>query len=199
MTRNDITGIVLCGGRATRMGGVEKALQTMNSRALVAHVLERLTPQVSAVIVSANREREAYQALGVPVVQDITTGIGPLGGLQAALQAVHTPWFFCCPGDAPFLDRQVVERLGAVAENDGCTMAFPHDGLRDQHLFLLGRVDIGGKLNAYLAGGRRSAHGFAESAQACRVSLADIADSFLNINALPELQAAEILARANQK
>lgn len=184
----EITGIILCGGRAERMGGVEKPLQPLAGHPLVWHVHERLSAQVSAVIISANRHQADYEALAPVVVGDVTRDRGPLGGLDAALRVITTPWAFVCPGDAPYLDRDLVRRLSAAV--GGADMVFPHDGQQEQPLFLLVRTSLDRALATYLERGQRSVHGFAHQHGAVCVSATDIAPSFLNINTLDDLKAA---------
>jgi molybdopterin-guanine dinucleotide biosynthesis protein A len=188
-----VTGIVLCGGQARRMGGVEKPLQLLDGVPLVALVRERLMPQVARVIISANRAHEAYAAWGDLVVADAETALGPLGGLAATLPLVTTPWFFCCPGDAPFLDRALVARLADVLGNAPC--AIPSDGERPQHLFLLGQTTLLVALRGYLAAGSRSVHGFVAAQQPALLEAADIADAFRNINTPADLSAAATAPR----
>ena len=81
-----ITGVVLAGGLGRRMGGVEKGLIELRGRPLLAHVIERLRPQVDELLLNANREIQRYAAFGVPVVGDVIEGcVGPLAGLHAGL------------------------------------------------------------------------------------------------------------------
>lgn len=185
-----ITGIILCGGQARRMGGVEKPLQLLHGRPLVAHIRERLLPQVSTIVISANREREAYAQWGDSVVVDNTPDLGPLGGLQAALAVVRTPWFFCCPGDAPFLMPDLVGRLAHALTTSGRSLAYPHDGQRGQHLFLQGRGTLAAELDVYLAKGGRSVQRFMEEHQPLVVDMVDEAASFRNINSPEDLAHA---------
>jgi molybdenum cofactor guanylyltransferase len=197
ITRDDITGVILCGGGARRMGGVEKPLQLLAGRPLFRHVQERLAPQVSGVVISANREREAYAHAGDPVIADETPGQGPLGGIATALAMAHTPYLFCCPGDAPFLDRSLVSRLSAPLGGDAdAGLCLPHDGVRAQHLFLLVRSSMQDDLTRYLASGERSVRGFVAAHHALTVDASDIVDSFVNINTDEELRAADATARA---
>ncbi len=187
----DITGIVLCGGQARRMAGIEKPLQFLHERPLVAHVVERLRPQVGAILISANREMPVYAAIGHQVINDLTTGLGPLGGLQAALVLVRTPWFFCCPGDAPFLDRRIIARLGAVANAaPSKKLVVPSDGERSQHLFVLGAASLRIPLDNYLASGRRSVREFIDTNAGQVVTLPDLTASFRNINSMEDLERA---------
>ena len=182
----EITGVILCGGRGHRMGDVEKPLQLLHGRPLVQHVRDSLTPQVGRVIISANRERARYAEFGHDVVPDASEGLGPLGGLGSAAAHVRTPWIFCCPGDAPLLDRTLVPRLMAsVSEaHDG---AVPHDGERAQHLFLLVRTHRCQTIAAQLAAGHRSVHAWLTTLRVHHVPMPELSASFCNVNTRHEL------------
>lgn len=198
----DITGVILCGGDARRMSGADKPLLLLDALPLVAHVHARLAPQVTRVLVSANRTHDVYAAYGDAVVSDDTPAAGPLAGLSAALRAVQskssdaTPYLFACPGDAPFLDRHLVSRLARAMADSEADIAVPHDGTRSQHLFLLlrttGQPASGeSSVQAYLDAGKRSVHGWLDTQQVVRVDAADIADSFVNINTPQDLLDAQ--------
>lgn len=104
MQSEAITGVVLAGGRATRMGGIDKGLQALNGRPLWRHVAEALAPQVDELVISANRHLEQWRASGYPVFRDIQEGYqGPLAGMLAVMQQVASPWFVFCPCDTPFI------------------------------------------------------------------------------------------------
>lgn len=177
-----ITGVILCGGKARRMDGVEKALEMAGGTPLVGHVRERLAPQVGSVIISANREPSAYAAWGDRVVHDLVADCGPLGGLLSAMEVVDTPYTFCCPGDAPFLARALVSRLADALEASGASAGMPHDGERPQPLFLLLRTSSREALRQYLAAGDRSVLGFTAHLGAAVMPAADEQASFLNVN-----------------
>lgn len=170
------------------MGGADKPLLTVAGAPLVAHVARRLVPQVRTVCVVANRSPDAYAALGFPVLRDATPGLGPLGGIAAALAAVETPLLFVCPGDAPLLAPTLVARLMAALGPDDMA-AYPHDGVRTQPLFLLLRVSVREALSAHLAGGGRAVHGWVASLGARSVAAHDLAASFRNVNTPEELEA----------
>ncbi len=177
----DVTGVMLCGGDARRMGGVEKPLLLWHDRPLLAHALDRLLPQVGHVIVSANRELDTYRAFGHRVVSDDVPKLGPLGGLASAERHVTTPWVFLCPGDAPRLDTALVSRL-AAATTGSTTAVFPHDGERGQYLFLLVRTAAIVSLASYLVDGARSVHGWLATIGAKAVDMREIASTFTNVN-----------------
>ncbi len=112
MERTAISGLVLAGGRGLRMGGVDKGLQPFRGRPLVDHAIARLAPQVAEVMVSANRNAEAYAARGVRVLADPGADFpGPLAGMLAGLRAARTTWLAVVPCDSPLLPADLVERL----------------------------------------------------------------------------------------
>lgn len=190
--REDITGVILCGGSGARMGGVEKPLELFLGAPMVQHVRERLLPQVTRVVISANRERDRYAAWGDAVVADNLVDAGPLAGLFAALAPVRTPYLFCCPGDTPLLDTTLVSRLAASVTSTDIVVAFPDDGVRPQHLFMLLRAAPATvSLEAYLAAGHRSVHGWLATVQHTVVRARDIAGSFVNVNTPQQLSALE--------
>ncbi len=97
MQSEAITGVVLAGGRATRMGGIDKGLQALNGRPLWRHVAEALAPQVDELVISANRHLEQWRASGYPVFRDIQEGYQGLAGMLAVMQQVASPWFVFAP------------------------------------------------------------------------------------------------------
>ena len=100
----DITGLVLAGGMGRRMDSRDKGLIAFRGKPMVAHVIERLAPQVGSLIINANRNLDQYGGLGYPVVSDEVSGYaGPLAGLHAGLRACTTPLIVTAPCDSPFL------------------------------------------------------------------------------------------------
>ena len=130
MQSEAITGVVLAGGRATRMGGIDKGLQLLNGRPLWRHVAEALAPQVDELVISANRHLEQWRASGYPVFRDIQEGYqGPLAGMLAVMQQVASPWFVFCPCDTPFIPSFLVERF--IQQRGDAPVVWAHDGERD--------------------------------------------------------------------
>jgi molybdenum cofactor guanylyltransferase len=188
--RPDVTGLILCGGAARRMSGVEKALQLLDGVPMVAHVHARLSPQVACVVISANRELHHYQQWADRVLPDDLPDCGPLGGIATALRQVDTPLLFCCPGDAPLLHDTLVDRLVTALALTDADIAVPHDGARDQPLFALMRVGERHSLQSYLEIGGRSVQGWLAGCHVVTVDASDIAGHFININTAAELAAA---------
>lgn len=151
-----VTGLILAGGAGRRMGGADKGLVGYRGRPLVAHVVERLTPQVGTLLVSANRNHETYAAFGHPVIPDAEADYpGPLAGLAAGLAACTTPWLLCVPCDCPDLPLDLASRLYAAADAAAMPMAVActRDGV--QPTFQLCRRELLPALLAYLAAGKR--------------------------------------------
>lgn len=121
--RERVTGLVLAGGRGSRMGGTDKGLLDFGGQPVAQHVLRRLQPQVDASIISANRHLDRYRAMGVPVVEDAASGEpgfdGPLAGVLAGLRICQTPWLACVPCDAPWFPTDLVDRLMHAATSGG--------------------------------------------------------------------------------
>ena len=185
-----ITGIVLAGGQGRRMGGVDKGLQLLNGRPMIAHVIARLAPQVDGIVINANQNREAYAAFGHPVVPDAIEGYaGPLAGLHAGLQAAAQPLVVTAPCDSPFLPGDLVGRLAAaLGEND---LAVAKTGTQAHPVFALVRRGLLGHLAAYLAGGGRKIDAWYASLKVVEVAFDGEADAFSNINTREELREHE--------
>jgi molybdopterin-guanine dinucleotide biosynthesis protein A len=189
-TRAEITGVVLAGGRGTRMGGQDKGLVELEGRPLAAHVLARLAPQVGALLISANRNLDRYAALGAPVVTDLPEHgpfAGPLAGIRAALAAIETPWLAVVPCDAPNIPLDLVHRLAVGLARARASMAVA--GGRAHGLCCLLHASLRGSLDAALARGQRRVASWLASVGAQAVEFAD-ADAFANLNAAVDLHAA---------
>lgn len=183
-----ITGVILAGGQGRRMGGADKGLQELGGRPMAAHVLERLAPQVGAVLISANRNLERYAELGCPVLPDTLDGYaGPLAGLQAALAQATTPLLVTAPCDSPFLPADLVARLhdGLVAQQAELAVACA-DG-RAHRAFCLLRRELLPGLDAFLAAGERRVGLWHASLKVAEVDFSDEAAAFGNINTTDEL------------
>lgn len=192
----DITGLVLAGGRATRMGGVDKGLQPHRGVPLARHALERLRPQVGALLVNANRHLEAYRAWGVDVLPDAQADFaGPLAGLLAGLRAARTRWLVSVPCDTPGFPADLVARLTAAAQAEDADIALAAtreaDGrLQPQPVFCLLRTALAASLQAFLDGGQRKIDRWTAQHR-CATVVFDDADAFFNANTLDELAALQ--------
>ena len=188
--RNDVTGLVLAGGRGSRMGGVDKGLQMLDGEPLVQHALRRLTPQVAAVMINANRHQETYVQFGLPVWPDADADFaGPLAGFLAGLSHCETEWLVTVPCDSPRFPLDFVARLAnAVGDARAAVVVTEEAGVRQrQPVFCLMRRSLQADLAAYLAGGGRKIERWLES-QGCVDVLFDDLDAFFNANTINELR-----------
>jgi len=124
IAREDITGLVLAGGRGSRMGGVDKGLQNHNGVPLALHALLRLQPQVGETMINANRNLGAYESMGVPVWPDAQSDFpGPLAGVLVGLERCETPYLVTVPCDTPNFPLDLVERLARALDAEGADLA----------------------------------------------------------------------------
>ncbi|MYM68541.1 molybdenum cofactor guanylyltransferase [Pseudoduganella sp. FT55W] len=203
--KSKITGLILAGGRGTRMGRVDKGLQPFRGSTLAAHVLARLSPQVATVAINANRNLPQYQALAgeSPVLPDFLDGYaGPLAGLQIGLQFCPTELLLTAPCDSPFFPEDLAARLYAAMQEQGADMAIAVTMERDPEqpdaapfrqphpVFALLKASVLPQLDAYLDTGARRMEGFFNTLKVAEVLFEDSA-AFSNINTLEELQHHE--------
>ena len=199
-----IVGIVLAGGRSSRMGGNDKCLQPLGGKPMLAHVLARLRPQVSEILVSTNSDR--FAGFGMPVVADNVSGFqGPLAGVEAGLAWVavncpHVAWAVTVPGDTPFIPADLVRRL-AEADRAAGTMAVARSETGVHPVVAVWLVSMADDLKAALAGGLRNVSRWAEMQGAAQVFFpaSEIGgrevDPFFNINRKEYLAEAESESR----
>ncbi|HEC13167.1 MAG TPA: molybdenum cofactor guanylyltransferase [Acidiferrobacteraceae bacterium] len=185
-----ITALILAGGKAKRMGGIDKGLYKLaDDRPIVEHVLSRIQPQVERVLISANRNREHYLHYGDTVVPDQKhRQWGPLAGVASAMQTPLGDYLLVCPCDAPQLPLDLCERLcqGWIVGETECILA--HDGKRPQPLFCLLSSTLGLKIDAYLDAGQRRVEQFMLGLNHQVVDFSDQSSAFLNINTLEQIQ-----------
>jgi len=202
----DITGLLLAGGRGSRMGGVDKGLQLFNGEPLALHAMRRLAPQVGPLMVNANRNLADYEAFGVPVWPDSLADYpGPLAGFLTGLAHCTTPWLLTVPCDTPLFPLDLVARLAeAAAANDAeIAMASAPEAaadsatppaLRPQPVFCLLRADLHDSLRRFTEAGGRKVHAWTAQHHTVAVPFdrpGDAPDAFFNANTLAELQALE--------
>jgi len=191
--RSDITGLVLAGGRGSRMGGVDKGLQMLDGVPLVQHALQRLAPQVGALMVNANRHLDTYAGFGVPVWPDEPADYaGPLAGFLAGLAHCQTPWLASVPCDTPRFPSDLVARLAAGLGDAPLAIATTlEDGrVQRQPVFCLMSRSLKRDLEAFIAdGGRKIEHWLAR--HRCADVPFDDASAFFNANTADELRRLE--------
>ncbi|KVC65427.1 molybdenum cofactor guanylyltransferase MobA [Burkholderia stagnalis] len=193
-----IAGLLLAGGRATRMDGADKGLQLLDGTPLALHVLRRLAPQVDETLISANRHPDRYAELGAPfgarVVPDATGDFpGPLAGLLAGMRAARAPLVACAPCDSPFLPDDLVARLHAAlgAQQADIAMAVLVDARQErapQPTFALLRTSLADDLAGRLDAGDRKVRAWYARHKTVEVEFHD-ERAFYNANSWQELAA----------
>ena len=187
-----IAAVVLAGGLARRMGGVDKGLVELNGKPMVEWALQRILPQVGRVIINANRNPELYGRFAVPVVADAIEGhLGPLAGLLTAMQYFDEDYVFMCPCDSPFLPPTMVKTLYDAMQSESAGIAVATDGVRQQPVFLLTHKKCLPSLQKFLAAGERKIDRWFDEEKLVEVSFAEHPDAFRNINTEEELMAVE--------
>jgi molybdopterin-guanine dinucleotide biosynthesis protein A len=200
----EITGIILAGGRGSRMGGADKGLQNFNGVPLALHTLLRLSPQVGEVMVNANRNLAAYESFGVPVWPD-ASGLGefsgPLAGFLTGLEHCETPYLLTVPCDTPLFSEDLVARLAQAMmreDADIAVVAAPEeDGqLRAQPVFCLLRARLLESLMLFTSTGGRKIDAWTAQHNTVLVPFnlpGDDPRAFFNANTLAELHQLEAL------
>ncbi|EGQ5296778.1 molybdenum cofactor guanylyltransferase MobA [Enterobacter cloacae] len=186
----EIIGVVLAGGRATRMAGKDKGLQHLNGKPLWQHVSDTLADQVAAMAISANRHIDIYQRSGYPVYQDTLGDYpGPLAGMLSVMQQSEAEWFVFCPCDTPFIPSCLVERL--VQFRDGALVVWVHDGERDHPAITLIHRSLVPALQDYLTAGERRVMVFMRQSGGHSVDFSDWKSAFVNVNTTEDLQTMQ--------
>ena len=188
---NDITGLILAGGRGSRMGGVDKGLQNHQGMPLALHALMRLATQVGPVMINANRNLGAYESFGAPVWPDpVGDYAGPLAGFLAGLERCETPLMLTVPCDTPNFPDDLAARLAAALDAEGADMAYAvtlEDGREQrQPVFCLMKTEVSETLVAYLHGGGHKIDAWFAQHRAVAVRFDD-ASAFFNANTAAEL------------
>jgi len=189
---HDITGLILAGGRGSRMGGVDKGLQNHQGLPLAMHALMRLQPQVGHLMINANRNLGAYDSMGVPVWPDaIADYPGPLAGFLAGLEHCETPWLVTVPCDTPHFPVDLVARLAQALVQEDAEIAMAatrEDGrVQVQPVFCLMAASLMESLVAFTQSGQRKIDKWTGQHR-CATVVFDDADAFFNANTLEELQ-----------
>ena len=192
MTKDSITGLILAGGKARRMGGIDKGLIAFKGQPMVAHVIQRLSPQVSEILINANREIERYQSLGFAVVPDeINNFGGPLAGLHAGMKAAKTEFILSVPCDSPLLPNDLSPRLITALKSQNADIAVAKTGEQHHPVFCLCRTSLAQDLEAYLNAGGRKVDEWQKKHAYVEVSFDDNPLAFSNINTPEDLSKLE--------
>lgn len=208
ISKDEVTGLILAGGRGSRMGGVDKGLQNFRGMPLALHTMLRLAPQVGSVMINANRNLSAYESFGVEVWPDVLSDYaGPLAGFLTGLERCDTPYLLTVPCDTPLFPQDLVARLAEALERDGAEIAMAaareedpgsESGtsaqVRSQPVFSLLRRDLMESLVRFTQGGGRKIDAWTGQHRTVLVPFdreGDDPSAFFNANTLAELHRLE--------
>lgn len=207
MNKHSVTGLILAGGKGSRMGGLDKGLQPYKGMPLALHALTRLKAQegtaLSSFMLIANRNLAEYQAMGIPVWQDDVQGFaGPLAGFLKGLQQCQTDFLLTVPCDCPQFPLNLAEKLLAAMTDNTVDIAMASvsegDGqIRTQPVFCLLRVNVKNNLTQFMQAGGRKIESWVNLQNYVLVNFDspdDATISFGNVNTLEELQRLEKLS-----
>jgi molybdenum cofactor guanylyltransferase len=200
ISTNQITGLILAGGRAQRMGGIDKGLIPFHGRAMIESAIHALKNQVGQILINANRNITKYSAYGYPVIVDETSDFsGPLAGFSAGLKACKTPYLLTSPCDSPLMPLDLGAKLAEELESSNYQLVYASSKEADgkiwaQPVFCFMRSDISDSLDAFL--GKREFkidHWF----KGLRTStvIFENAETFANVNTPEELRHLENLTK----
>jgi molybdenum cofactor guanylyltransferase len=192
-----IIGAILAGGRARRLGGIDKGLVEVAGRPMIEWIIDALAPQVDGLIINANRNAERYATYGLPVVPDALPDYqGPLAGFAAAMDYVGTSGaVLTVPCDSPLPPATLEARLSAALEEKDAELAVAHDGERLQPVYALIPVALRDSLAAFLAAGDRKIDLWYARHRTATADFSDCRDRFVNLNGPDDLERVQVLLR----
>ena len=188
-----VTGLILAGGRAERMGGSDKGLLPLAGAPLIAYSIRRLRPQVAKLLISANRHPDIYRTFGCQVVGD-DPGLrfrGPLAGMLAAMAVAQTPYLLTAPCDAPLLPPDYARRMCVALESNKAVVSVAVSAGYWQPVFALLPVVLRDDLADWLATGQGGVNRWLQRHRLARVEFADKPTLFCNVNTPAELARLE--------
>ena len=195
----DITAVILAGGKARRMGGEDKGLIELHGRPLLDYIISAVRPQTGHILINANRNLDRYREFGYPVVADIMGDFfGPLAGMASGMQASSTPYILTLPCDSPYVPPDLAGRLYRAMTAANAEISVAHDGVRLQPVFVLLRCELLPGLLEYLEGGGRKIDTWFTRQHLAYADFSDVPDTFLNLNSPADLPVIERLLAQRQ-
>ena len=188
-----VSGLILAGGKATRMDGANKALMPFLGHPMISHVIERLSPQVDEILINANQDLANFQAFNLPVLADAISGLpGPLAGLHTGLEASQQDWVLCVPCDSPLLPSNLAKHLMQAAIKEDAEIAIAKTEAQNHPVFCLCKKSLAADLAHYLNQGGRKVSEWQQTQRYIEVHFDD-ETAFSNINTFEDLAKLEAL------
>ena len=189
---DSVTGVILAGGLARRMGGRDKGVIELAGRSMIEYVIDAVKPQVDHLLINANRSHEHYGGFGLPIITDRVGGFsGPLAGIAAALEQSPGDLVLTVPCDGPWVPSDLCERLCARLEETGADVCVAHDGERTQPVFGLFRATLLPGVLDFLESGERRLQHWLSQQNFAHEDFSDHPEAFVNVNTEEERARVE--------
>ena len=198
ISKQDITAVILAGGKGSRLGGQDKGLVLYQNKPFIEHILECIETQVATVLINANRNADLYSTYGYPVIKDTMLDYqGPLAGFSAAMRVAKTKYIITLPCDGPLISTDLVARLQHCLQANPTKITVADDGQRLQPTYALIPIKYLNNLNQFLSKGGRGIHKwYAQNKNdVIRCDFSDIPTMFTNINTEEQRQQMELKNR----
>jgi molybdenum cofactor guanylyltransferase len=190
--KKDITGVILAGGQARRMQGQDKGLIVLSNKPMIEYVIDVLKPQVSKLLINANRNHKQYAKYGFDIVSDELSGYcGPLAGMASSLNKTETSYILTTPCDSPFIPDDLAQRLICSLESENADISVAHNGERMQPVFCLIKKELLSSMNDFLGLGERKIDKWFKQHSLAIADFSDIPKTFDNLNTLEDVKAIE--------
>ncbi|MCS5592066.1 MAG: molybdenum cofactor guanylyltransferase MobA [Gammaproteobacteria bacterium] len=180
--KNNITAVILSGGRSSRMQGEDKGLILLNDKPLINYVVDVVNSKVDRLLISANRNIEAYQQYGEVITDELSDFQGPLAGISSALSRAATTYLLTLPCDSPMINKTVVDRLVDTMDRANVDICVADDGLRIHPTISLIKTSLKDNLLAFLDSGERKLGLWIEQNNFQKVDFSDQPKVFINLN-----------------
>jgi molybdopterin-guanine dinucleotide biosynthesis protein A len=180
--KNNITTVILSGGRSSRMQGKDKGLILLNDKPLIGYVVDVVDGRAGRLLISANRNIEAYQQYGEVISDELTDFQGPLAGIAKALSVVSTPYLLVLPCDSPLVNETVIDRLIKCMADKDMDICVADDGTHIHPTFALIKTSLKDNLLAFLDSGERKLGLWIEQNNFQKVDCSDQPKVFINLN-----------------
>lgn len=190
--RDSVTGVILAGGEARRMGGNDKGLIQVAGRPMIEFILEAFRPQVTALLINANRNRERYEKYGFRVIADELEGFnGPLAGMASGMRNAETEYMATLPCDSPYVPDDLVARLYRSLVEVDADISVAHNGERLQPVYSLMKCSLLQSLLAYLNSGERKIDRWYARHRMTETDFSDVPETFINANTPEDIAEIE--------
>jgi len=187
ISKNEITAVILSGGRSSRMGGEDKGLVEFRTRPMISYVCDVIQDKVSKILISANRNHGVYQAYGEVVEDNLADFQGPLSGISAALNVCSTPYLFVLPCDSPLITSELIDEIIEGMADSSAEICVAHDGQTMHTTFALIKTDLNASLDEFLASGERKMALWYREKKLTRVDVSSHLEVLTNINRVEDL------------